>query len=224
MPGGYVEALEHLTPTSMRMRIAGPKLCGVDWEPGDHVRVRISSMFTLRTYSVWDADPGTGWIDLILFDHRTPGSVGLRWAEHAQAGQYVVLTRGTRALRLRADAPWHLFAGDETAAVGFGSLLRAVPDDFPVLGVHQAGTETDHIELPRPLTRIVRQGASAASSRQLVEAVAALDLPDTEGAAYLAGEARTIQLVRSHLVSERGWSRRRIVTKPFWTPGKRGMD
>ena len=68
------------------------------------------------------------------------------------------------------------------------------------------------------------RGAPAAASQQLVDAVAALDLPDEPGVAYLAGEARTIQMVRTHLVSERGWKRRNIVTKPFWTPGKRGMD
>ena len=44
------------------------------------------------------------------------------------------------------------------------------------------------------------------------------------GAAYLAGEARTIQLLRRQLVEERGWPRQAIVTKPFWTPGKRGLD
>jgi NADPH-dependent ferric siderophore reductase len=42
-------------------------------------------------------------------------------------------------------------------------------------------------------------------------------------AAYLAGEARTIQMIRGHLVNDRGWNRHHILTKPFWTPGKRGM-
>jgi NADPH-dependent ferric siderophore reductase len=49
-------------------------------------------------------------------------------------------------------------------------------------------------------------------------------LPDEPGIAYLAGEARTIQLVRKHLVKDRNWAKRDVVTKPFWTPGRRGMD
>jgi NADPH-dependent ferric siderophore reductase len=44
------------------------------------------------------------------------------------------------------------------------------------------------------------------------------------GIAYLAGEARTIQLLRRHLVSDRGWPRQAIRMKPFWAPGKRGLD
>ncbi|GGL10276.1 SIP domain-containing protein [Nocardia jinanensis] len=73
------------------------------------------------------------------------------------------------------------------------------------------------------LDRITRNGASAASSEQLVDA-AALNLPAAPGAACLAGEARTIQMIRNHLAKDRGWNRRSIVTKPFWTPGKRGLD
>ncbi|MFH9131317.1 siderophore-interacting protein [Streptomyces griseoaurantiacus] len=224
LPGGHIQEIEELTPTSRRMRLAGPKLAGLNWRPGDHIRVRIGSMLTLRTYSVWDFDSAQGWIDLVLFDHGTPDSIGLQWAENARTGQYVTFVRDPRAVRLTGDAPWHLFAGEESAAAGFGALLRAVPAHVPVFGVHQADTEADHIDLPRPLTRIARHGTPAASSRQLVDAVAALDLPDTPGAAYLAGEARTIQMIRTHLVNDRGWNRRAISTKPFWTPGKRGMD
>ncbi|GAA4203302.1 hypothetical protein GCM10022252_60750 [Streptosporangium oxazolinicum] len=52
--------------------------------------------------------------------------------------------------------------------------------------------------------------------------MADLDLPGGEGAAYVAGEARTCQMVRDHLVRERNWPRTSIKVKPFWTPGKRG--
>nr|WP_268244740.1 SIP domain-containing protein [Microbispora rosea] len=58
----------------------------------------------------------------------------------------------------------------------------------------------------------------------LVEMVRSLDLPHTPGVAYLAGEARECQAVRAHLVRERGWPRKAVVVKPFWTPGRRGLD
>ncbi len=35
MPGGHIDEIEHLTPTSMRIRLAGPKLVGQKWQPGD---------------------------------------------------------------------------------------------------------------------------------------------------------------------------------------------
>ena len=51
-----------------------------------------------------------------------------------------------------------------------------------------------------------------------------LRLPDHPGVAYLAGEARTIQTLRKILITERGWDRRQIRTKPFWTPGRTGLE
>lgn len=221
--GGHITELEDLTPTSRRMRLTGPKLSGVTWAPGTHVRIKLGAL-SLRTYSVWDADPQQGWIDLVLFDHLVPDSIGRTWADEARVGQYVVTLRDPRTISLVPEAPWHLFAGEETAAPAFGSLMRALPATATVLGVQQANGEDDHLTLPRPLTRVERLGASAASSQQLVDAVAALDLPEVPGAAYLFGEARTIQMIRTHLVRDRGWRRHSIVTKPFWTPGKRGLD
>jgi NADPH-dependent ferric siderophore reductase len=44
------------------------------------------------------------------------------------------------------------------------------------------------------------------------------------GVAYVAGVARTIQAVRNAFVHERRWPRKAIRTKPFWTPGKRGLE
>ncbi len=102
----------------------------------------------------------------------------------------MTLSRPQGDFTVRPDAPYHLFAGEETAS---------------------------HLPLPRPLTRVERGVASAAGSQVLVAAVRALDLTATPGVAYLAGEART-------LVTERGWHRRDIRTKPFLTPGKRGME
>lgn len=222
--GGVVTQLERLTPTSTRIRLAGPKLIEFAWTPGDHVRIPIGSLLVLRTYSIWDADPAAGWLDLVHFNHSTPGSIGLRWAESLELGQYVRLIRDPRTMKVDPSAPWQLFVGEETAAAGFGAMLRSLPESADVRGVVQADTSIQHIGLPRPLARIERNGASAASSLQLVDAVAALDLPDLPGVAYLAGEARTIQLVRTHLLRDRGWARRNVVTKPFWTPGRRGMD
>ena len=234
LTGGHIEAVEDLTPRSKRIRVAGPKLIGLSWRPGDFVRMQVAGVIDsltrlrvndlVRSYSVWDADAEQGWVDFVVFEHRTPGSVGEKWAQAARVGDYVVFVRDPRPIRLVSDAAWYLFVGEETAAAGFGSLLRALPDDVPVLGVQQSDTADGHITLPRALTRVERHGGPAAASQQLVDAVAALDLPDEPGVAYLAGEARTIQMVRTHLVSERGWKRRNIVTKPFWTPGKRGMD
>jgi NADPH-dependent ferric siderophore reductase len=66
--------------------------------------------------------------------------------------------------------------------------------------------------------------ASVEDSVVLADAARALELPEHPGVAYLAGEARTIQVLRKILVTERGWDRWKIHNKPFWTPGRSGME
>ncbi len=227
---GAVTEVSDLTPRMRRVRIAGPRLLGLSWTPGQHVRLqvvdiatalrRLSPQDALRTYSIFDADPGTGTLDLVVFRHSGGDGPGAQWAATVTVGVEVAFMRPQGDFTVRPDAPYHLFAGEETASVTFAAMLRAMPADAVVHGAVEADSGADQLPLARPLTRVERHGAPTV----LVDAVRALDLPDLPGVAYLGGEARTIQAVRAHLVSERGWNRRDVRTKPYWTPGRRGMD
>lgn len=202
---GTVAAVEDVTPRMRRIRLAGDGLRDLSWTPGQHVRVRVGTL-TLRTYSIWDYD---GHLDLCVLDHPGAGP-GARWARQVELGQRVSFTRPDGRLVAR-EAPYHLFIGDATASVAFGAMLRALPASARVHGVVEA---EDRLPLPRELTW----------TDNLLDGLRALELPAEPGVAYLAGEARACQAARRHLVQDRGWPRKATVVKPFWTPGKRGMD
>jgi NADPH-dependent ferric siderophore reductase len=204
LPSGTVESVEDVTARMRRIRLTG--VPDLRWTPGQHVRVRVGAV-TLRTYSIWDYD---GHLDLCVFDHAGDGP-GARWAREVRPGQRVSFTRPEGRLVPREDAPYHLFAGDATASVAFGPMLRALPADAPVHCVVEA---EDRLPLPREVVW----------TDSLLDTLRALDLPAEPGVAYLAGEARACQAARRHLVRDRGWPRRSAIVKPFWTPGKRGMD
>jgi NADPH-dependent ferric siderophore reductase len=212
---GTVDDVEDVTRRMRRIRIVGESLRGMDWVAGRHVRVRVEGL-VLRTYSVWDYDDD-GTLDLCVLDHPGAGP-GARWSRQVRAGQQVTFTRPDGRLVLRTDAPYHLFVGDETASVAFGAMLRVLPAAARVYGVIGVDDLDHRLSLPRAgeLTWV--------SGDALVPALEALDLPGEPGVAYVAGEARACQAVRRHLTRERGWSRGAVVVKPFWTPGKRGMD
>jgi NADPH-dependent ferric siderophore reductase len=211
---GTVDGVKDVTPRMRWVRITGELLRGLSWVAGQHVRLRVGGgLFDLlRTYSVWDYDDN-GSLELCVFDHEADGP-GARWARAVEVGHSIALTRPEGRLVLRDDASFHLFVGDETASVAFGAMLRALPTTARVQGV--VGAADDRLPLARAdeLTW-VRQDTLAALRE--------LDLPG-DGCAYVAGEARACQAVRRHLTQERGWPRRSIVVKPFWAPGKRGMD
>ncbi|WP_433085608.1 siderophore-interacting protein [Dactylosporangium sp. CA-052675] len=114
-------------------------------------------------------------------------------------------------------APYHLFVGEETASVAFGPMLRALPAaERAASRVVVEAEPPDRLPLDGNVTWVSRDG--------LVDAVRRLDLPQEPGQAYVAGEARAVQAVKQHPVRDRGWPRRSVLTKPFWTPGRRGME
>lgn len=226
---GTVTEIEPVARRIRRIRIDGDAISPLTSEPGQQIRVHLADISDprswlrardlLRTYSIWQHDDG---IDLCVFDHEE-GGPGARWARELRPGQAVTFSRPQGTLVLR-DGRYHLFAGEETASVAFAALLRALPPGAPAYGVIEVDEPDDRLLLARPLQWRYRHGRSAAASSSLVESLAQLDLPADPGVAYLAGDARTIQLLRRHLVADRGWPRQAIRTKPFWAPGKRGLD
>nr|WP_241265897.1 siderophore-interacting protein [Streptomyces boncukensis] len=230
---GEVESVQPLAKRMRRVRLTGPAVQELAYVPGQHVRLHVNDLFApltwrrglLRTYSVWEYD-GTA-LDLCVLEHGGDGP-GEQWVAQVRAGQGVWFTKPEGSLVLQPEAGYHLFVGDETAAVPFGAMLRALPEGVDFDAVVEVDTPEDEIPLGDGVTWGYRYGAPAARSASLVEAVRRLDLPDDDSrvsrVAYVAGEALTVQAVRDHLVRERGWPRRSVRTKPFWTPGKRGMD
>jgi NADPH-dependent ferric siderophore reductase len=211
---GTIESTATIAGRMRRLRIACPPQ---EWTPGQQIRISVDGLLTRRSYSIWDGDDGA--LELCILDHGD--GPGARWARTVEPGQELIFTKPEGSLVPR-PAPYHLFVGEETASVAFGPMLRSLEGS----SVH-AVIEVDSPDDRLPLEGVnwhYREGAPAASSKTLVEAVRSLSLPAEPGIAYVAGEARTVQAVRAHLVEDRGWNRRSVLTKPFWTPGKKGME
>jgi NADPH-dependent ferric siderophore reductase len=220
-----VGSIDLITPRMRLIRLAGPELRGLTWIPGQQVRVRVRDprgKTALRTYSVWSYHGDQ--FELCVLDHGD--GPGAHWARVLSKGDEVLLRKPEGTFVTGQDAAYHLFAGEETAAVAFGAMLGALPSGERVYGAIEVAREDDRLPLPRTdeLSWRFRGDAPAAASAGLVSAVRELGLPAEPGVAYLAGEARTCQAVRAHLVTERGWPRRSVLVKPFWAPGKRGLE
>lgn len=215
-----VESAEPAAGRIRRISLTCP--APLDWTPGQQIRVQVAGVpGPRRTYSVWDHHGRT--LELRVLDHGGDAP-GARWARTALAGQTVRFS-GPEGGFVPRPGPHHLFVGDETASAAFGPMMRALrAEGADVRAVVEIGSEAERLPLPGEVSWVLRHAASAAFSSALVAAVRERELPAGPGVAYVAGEARTVQAVRRHLVSERGWPRRSVVTKPFWTPGRKGMD
>lgn len=229
-----VTRTEPVTPSMQRIRLVADEPVAFPYTPGQHVRVQINDPLslagilrpgeTLRTYTIWEFQPEEQAIELRVHLYEGDG-IGLRWARRVRTGERVTYWWPKSHFTPVEDAPYHLFVGEETASAAFGPMIRALGPSARVHGVLESDGPEHDLPMPGPheLHRVHRDGASAASSASLLAGVAGLDLPREPGAAYVAGEARTCQLVRDLLVRERGWSRSSIIVKPFWAPGKRGL-
>jgi NADPH-dependent ferric siderophore reductase len=232
-----VERIEQVTPNMRLIRLIGPDVTGLSWTPGQQVRVCVRDLSgavlagslllnmpraVMRSYSVWKYDGGG--LELCVLDHGD--GPGARWARGLRPGDRVLFRKPQGSFVAVPGASYHLFAGEETASVAFGAMLRALPGDAAVYGAVEVAAPAFRLPLPRSaqLEWWYRGVESPVDSAALVAAIAELDLPPEPGVAYVAGEARTCHAVRNLLVRERGWPRRSVRVKPFWTPGKRGME
>jgi NADPH-dependent ferric siderophore reductase len=182
-----VEEINLLSPR-MRQITLRPAVTGLAWVPGQHVQVQVGArpgpleMLTglHRTYTVWDYNGFT--LQLCVFDHgHGPGA---QWAGQAALGEEVLITRPQGEFVLRAG-PYHLFAGEETASVAYGAMLRNHPD-IEAHVVVEIDRPEDALVLPGAVRWQYRHGAPAAGSASLLETVRHLELPAEPGVAYLA--------------------------------------
>ena len=103
------------------------------------------------------ADRDADGIELCALDHDDTTGPGARWARSLSVGGYRHLWRSEGRFVL-ADGAYHVFAGEETAAVAFGAMLRALPAEAPVYGVVEVDEPGDRLPLPRELRWRYRHG------------------------------------------------------------------
>ncbi|MGF7233825.1 MAG: siderophore-interacting protein [Frankia sp.] len=176
-----------------------------------------------RTYTVSRQEPD-GALELFALAHGDgPGSALVR---SLTVGDEVVVRGPEGGLALDATADFQLVTGDESALGSVAAIARALAPGTRLVVHLQSAGPVDRLRAALSLDHLRAEVSwtPAGPSERLVGAVAAGPLPSGRGAAWLLGELRSIQAVRNHLRSDRGWDRRQISTKPYWTPGRTGMD
>lgn len=226
---GTVSEIVPVARRMRRLRITGDAIACLRPLPGQQVRLIVGELFGLdlvrndavRTYSVWDHSTSGGHLDLCVLDHDHAGP-GARFARSVEVGQSVSFAGPEGRFVLQEDAPAHVFFGEETAQVAFGAMLRALPSGARATGVVEVASIDDALALPGDhALRFVPRGVALGGA--LVDAARTTPIPP-DAIVYLAGEAKVCKAVRNVLVDERKVPRRRVLSKPFWTPGAKGLE
>jgi NADPH-dependent ferric siderophore reductase len=176
-----------------------------------------------RRYTIRAARPEAG--EIVLWIDTTAGGPGASWASCAPIGSTIeaIGPRGKVVLDELAD--WHLFIGDTSFLPAAYAMAAAIEAPGQALFVIETDHEADQITpsldegIGVTLGFIDRDGRRGDDPAGLLAGLAALELPEDEGHAYIGGELRVVQAVRAALVA-RGVAPEKIDAKPYWRLGR----
>ncbi|MFE6743802.1 siderophore-interacting protein [Streptomyces tubercidicus] len=157
------------------------------------------------------------------------GGPASRWAAQARPGDRLTVLapavedNGGVDFRPPSGTDWILITGDETALPAIAGILSWLSPGTRAKVWIEIAHEDDRQPLPSfadaDITWLVRDGATAAGSEPVLDALRAAELPEGTPYAWIAGESGTVKAVRRHLVRERGFDRRAVKFTGYWRRG-----
>ncbi|MGA4848013.1 siderophore-interacting protein [Streptomyces sp. G5(2025)] len=111
------------------------------------------------------------------------------------------------------DTDWLLLAADESALPAVAAILETLPPALPTrvwIEVHDlADRQTLPTKADAEIHWLIGEGTTP-------DAIRGTTLPEGTPYAWLAGESSTVKTVRRHLVSDRGFDRKRVSFSGYW--------
>ena len=236
-----VTAVERITPKMARITVAGAALDGfVSTGFDDHVKLFFPApgeALVLPALGPGVPQPAAPLSPMRDFTPRRLGDRELvldfalheagpatEWATLAKPGDQLGIGGPRGSFVVPDDFDWELLIGDETALPAIGRRLEELSARSRAIVVAAvAGPEEQQVfeSLARVEVHWVHRPLSAAADpKPLLDAVAALTLPDGEGYAWVACESATAKLLRQHLVGERGLPKASVKAAGYWRPGR----
>lgn len=236
-----VRSVEDLTPRMRRLVLGGRELQG--WrtdEPAASVRLLLpaadgeleipqwtgnqfeladGSRAPIRTFTPRRLDPGTGELTIDIVVHESGAASD--WATTVKPGDEVAVSGPGRGYTIDTAASGYLLAGDETAIPAISQLLEELPASMPTTVIIEITDPSARLPLPlhdeAEVTWVeLAQGADPGEA--LVSVVASLE--EVPPAVWVAGEAASVQRIRTHLFDERGLSRADATVRGYWKKGR----
>jgi NADPH-dependent ferric siderophore reductase len=167
-----------------------------------------------RNYTVRRHDPLAREIDIDVVLHE-PRGPACTWANDTPIGGDVGYAGPRVDFAPRDGAEWLLLCGDETALPAIAAIL----EDPPVPHVHaliEVCDEGERHELGDRVQWVHRDGAPAATTSHLAEALRVVQLPEGPGQVWGAAESTVARDVREVMRGERELPRKHVKATGYW--------
>jgi NADPH-dependent ferric siderophore reductase len=166
-----------------------------------------------RNYTVRRHRPADGEIDVDVVLHE-PRGPACTWAARTPLGAQVGYAGPRVDFAPKPDAEWLLLVGDETALPAIAAILETLRPT-PALAVVEVHDTREQLDLPG-IKWVHRDGAPAATTTHLADALRELELPKGAGQAWGAAESRIARDLRAVLRDERGMPRSHATARGYW--------
>ena len=244
-----VTATERLTPNMLRITLAGDDLAGfVSAGHDDHVKLCFPNAGSdvpvwpaigpdavplpdgviaspVRDFTPRRHDAGSGEL-LIDFAVHEAGPAS-DWATRAVPGSRLGVGGPRGSFVVTDDFDWYLLAGDETALPAIGRRLEELRSGARALVIATvAGAEEEQAFTSRAdldIRWLHRPLSQASDPAPVLEAAAALNLPEGDGYVWIAGETDIAKALRKHFVDERGIRKSWVKAAGYWRHGSVGF-
>ena len=209
-----VVRVEAPSPHFRSITFAGEALAGfISASFDDHVKL-IFGDGAMRDYTPRRHDAAAGELTIEFALHGEGPAAA--WAAQATPGQRLTVGGPRGSFIIPTDYAWHLLVGDETALPAISRRLEELPASTRAIVIAQVGDNADRRDLRSAAALEVQWVADA---QALLAAVQALPLPEGEGYAWCAGEAKAMARLRAVLVDDKGHSRHAIRAAAYWKLG-----
>lgn len=233
---------EPRTPYLIRVTVGGPELEGLDpGLPAASVRLLLprdgeleipewggnvfvhadGTRATLRTLTPLRVDPDRLQLEVEIVLHGD-GPLSA-WAAAARPGDPTAVSGTGRGYTIDPAAGAYVLAGDESALPAISTLLAAMPPGAAITVVAEVTHPDARLELPAHPGADVRwlAGSAGKPGDTLVAAVRETEIaPDAR--VWAAGEAASMQRIRTHLADERDHPRAQCTVRGYWKHGRAG--
>jgi len=222
----HFEVIEtaRLSPSVQQIVLTAPELDGFRYAPGQDIMLLVAAdgaKPVRRRYTIRSLDRARLALTLNVVLHGD--GPGERWIRAAAPGDTIEGIGPRGKITASPAVGWHLFMGDESAMPAIAAMAESLPPDATATLVIEVPVPDDEQELLTPArTRISwlhRIGRPAGDARLLADEAAEVELPASDGHAYLLGEATVVSRLRAVLAG-RGLRQDQMSPKAYWGRGR----
>lgn len=220
-----VLAKREVTPRMLRVTLGG---AGMQRFPADQASAYVKLLLPmpgqerplLRTYTVRTQRKDAIDIDFALHGEGGGGPASA-WAVGCRPGDTIDIAGPGPKKQVDPAADWILMVGDMTALPAISVNLEQLPPDARGRAIIEVPDDADKQALPAPDNFVIEWVVNPrpGQTTPLLDAVEALDWPDTSRSVWAACEFTSMRALRAHLRDVRGVTREQMYISSYWKQG-----